>query len=77
MVLAFNVAYGVAGEGSMAGTWRRPTILGTEQVKQSRRGPSAAPSGLSLRQGVTILPPKRNLVPRFRVKLLIETGVKG
>ena len=27
-VLAFNAAYGVAGEGSMAGTWRRPTILG-------------------------------------------------
>ena len=27
-VLAFNAAYGVAGEGSMAGTWRRPMILG-------------------------------------------------
>jgi len=27
-VLAFNAAYGVAGEGSMAGTWLRPTILG-------------------------------------------------
>ena len=27
-VLAFNAAYGVAREGSMAGMWRRPTILG-------------------------------------------------
>ena len=27
-VLAFNAKYGVAGEGSMAGTWRRPTIHG-------------------------------------------------
>jgi hypothetical protein len=41
----------------------------TEQVKQSHRGSSAAPSGLSARQGVTIIPPKRNLVLRFRVKL--------
>ena len=27
-VLAFNSAYGMAREGWMAGTWRRPTILG-------------------------------------------------
>ena len=27
-VLAFNAAHGVAGEGSMAGSWRRPRILG-------------------------------------------------
>ena len=31
---------------------RRSSV--TEQVKQSRRGPSAAPSGLSARQGVTV-----------------------
>ena len=41
-MLAFNAAYGVAGEGSMAGTWRRPTILGhgageTEPSRTVRR----------------------------------------
>ena len=52
-VLAFNVAYGVAGEGSMAGTWRRPTILGhgageTEPSRTVRWSQADCPRGRAL-----------------------------
>ena len=77
-VLAFNASSG-DGQGrarrSARGSDRRTSVL--EWLKQGRCGPSTAPSGLSVRLDVTIFPPKRNLVPRFRVKLLIEMEAKS
>ena len=75
--LAFNAAYGEVQESSTVGTWRRPTILGhgaggTEPSRTVRALVADCPrlsSGLSARQGVTILPPKINLFSKFRVKL--------
>ena len=53
-VLAFNAAYG-DGQGrarrSARGGDRRTSV--SEWLKQGRRGPSAAPSGLAVRQDVT------------------------
>ena len=51
--LAFNAAYGVAGEGSMAGTWRRPMILGhgvdeTECVADRPPSQADRPQGWAL-----------------------------
>ena len=54
-VLVFNAAYGDGqrqARRSARGGDRRTSV--SEWLKQGRRGPSAAPSGLSARQGVTL-----------------------